>query len=56
LLSYFERNVAIELAAMARARLGLDQRRSDVVDYVIALAGNNLQRLNVAVLGEPGID
>ena len=56
MLSHLELNVPIELTTVAGAGTLVHQGRSDVVDDVIALGGNNLERLNVAVLGEARIN
>ena len=56
MLSHLELNVPIELTTVTSAAILIHQGGSDVVDDVIALDGNNLERLNVAVLGEARIN
>src|SRR5579863_4988870 len=56
LLSYFERDIPVELTAVPRAGIGFHDGRSDVMDDLIALGRDDLHSLNIAVFGETGID
>jgi len=56
LLSDLELDVPVELTTMTGAGIRFDDGCSDVMDYGVALGGNNLDPLNIAVLGQAGIN